>query len=134
MNDNKYYIANGNNKKSEESNKYLKISKLISIDDKHGIYRLKKKKPILPIIKPSLFNIFNNNLIINHNNNSSILDNNNHMKTEGPNMSNQNRLIFNGIFNDYKANLHYSNINNNELKYKLFSPYKKYNISILKGS
>ena len=124
INDIKYYITNGNNKNSEESNRNLKISKLISIDNMHDIYRVKRRKPILPIIKPNFFNIFNNS-IINHNNDTSILNNINHIKTETANMNNQKRLITNGIC--------FNNINN-DMKYKLFYPKKSYNLSILKGA
>ena len=124
MNDIKYYITNGNNKNSKESNRNLKFPKLISIENMHDIYRVKRKKPILPIIKPNIFNIFNNS-IINHNNDASILNNINHIKTEGANMNNKKGLVTNSI---------YSNNIINDVKYKLFYPKKSYNLSILKGS
>ena len=131
MNDIKYYITNENSRKSEESNKYLKISKLSSIDNMHDIYRIKRKKPILPlIIRPNYYNIFNNNSI-NHND-SSFLNNINHLKTEGINMNNKNKLLFNGFYNDYNLLGHFANNTNNDLRYKLIYP-KKFNISIFKG-
>ena len=138
MHDIKYYITNDNYKKLDESNRhinYLKIPKLHSIDHSNDIYRIKPKRPLLPIIKPSLFNLFSNNSI-NHYKDTSFFNNPIvHLKTEAEN-TNRKRMIFNGLKNEYNGIVNTTNNSiNSELKYKLFYPsHKKYNISTLKGA
>ena len=144
LNDMKYCITNGNYKKMDDSYKsnkkfnYLKSQKFNSIERTYDTRSLKTttNKPILPIIKPSLFNIFNNNSI-NHNKDSSFLSPITHLKTEENNINNRRRILFNGNKIDYN-NVFWNNSNNsinNDFRYKLFVPrYRKYNISTLKGS
>ena len=139
MHDIKYYITNDNYKKLDESNRhinYLKIPKLHSIDHSNDIYRIKPKRPLLPIIKPSLFNLFSNNSI-NHYKDTSFFNNPTlQLKTEAEN-TNRKRMIFNGLKNEYNGIINSTNNSsiNSELKYKLFYPsHKKYNISTLKGA
>ena len=143
LNDLKYCITNGNYKKMEDSYKsnkkfnYLKSQKFNSIERTYDTHSLKTttNKPILPIIKPSLFNLFTNNSI-NHNKDSSLLSPMTHLKTEENNINNRRRILFNGNKIDYN-NIFWNNSNNsinNDFRYKLFIPrYKKYNISTLKG-
>ena len=136
LRDIKYYITNDNYKKLDESNKhinYLKIPKLHSIDHTNDVYRVKSRKPILPIIKPSLFSLFSNNSI--QNKDSSFLSPFTHLKTEAESI-NRKKMIFNGMKNDYNVFVNNTNNSiNNDFKYKLFFPsYKKYNISTLKGA
>ena len=138
LQDLKYYITNGNSKKIEEQNKhikYLKIPTLNSIDHSNDIYRIKPNKPFLPIIKPSLFNLFTNSSI-NHNRDSSFLNPKIHMKTEGENINSRKRILFNGIKNEYNMIVNNTNNSiNNDLRYKLFYPnHKNFNFSILKSS
>ena len=134
LQDIKYYITKGNHIKLDEYSKplnYLKIPKLNSIEQSNNIYRVKTNKPFLPIIKPSLFNIFSNSKI-NHNKDFSYLSPVVRLKTESENLNNKNNNIFTGIKNDYYRLV--NNTNNNikyDLRYKLFFPItKKFNYPI----
>ena len=131
LHDIKYYITNGNYKKLDEYNKsinYLKIPKFNSIDHSNNMYRVKSNKPFLPIIKPSLFNLFSNSSI-NHNKDSSFLSPVTYLKTEADNTNNRKNILFNKIKNDYNRLI--NNTNNklkNDFRYKLFNPNpNKYN-------
>ena len=132
------YISNDNYKKLDESNRhinYLKIPKLNSIDCSNDIYRIKRRKLFLPIIKPSLFNLLTNNSINQYRDSSFFNNPIVHLETEAENIK-RKRMIFNGLKNEYNGIVNStSNSINNELKYKLFYPtHKKYNISTLKGA
>ena len=107
---------------------YLKIPKFNSIDHSNNMYRVKSNKPFLPIIKPSLFNLFSNSSI-NHNKDSSFLSPVTYLKTEADNTNNRKNILFNKIKNDYNRLI--NNTNNklkNDFRYKLFNPNpNKYN-------
>ena len=129
LKDIQYYIKNRNNK-NNESNKqirYFKVNNLNLIENKNYNFRDNINKPFLPIIKPSLFNVFSNNSI-SQNRDSSILNQYNHLKTESTYKNSRKRIILNEIKNDFKAlgNNTKKRINN-DLRCKLFSPeYKNY--------
>ena len=132
LKDVKYCITNRKHKNFDELNNrinYFKVPNLNSIGNKNYIFREKTKKPFLPIIKPSLFNIFRNSSI-NQNKDSSFLNPTLHLKTESTNNT-RKRILFNELKNDYSAlknNNIITNSLNNGLRYKLFYPkYKKYN-------
>ena len=137
LRDIKYYITNGNYKKFDEKFNYLKNPIYNSLEHIYDNHKNKyNNKPVLPMIKPSLFNILSNNNN-NHNKDTSFLNPIIRLKTEDNNAIN-NRKRFISVANKIDYNVFWNNSNNslnNELKYKIFLPsYKKYNISTLKGS
>ena len=138
LKDVKYDRTNGNYKKFDESIRkynYLKNPIYNSVEHiyENNLMR-NNNRPILPLIKPSLFNIFSN--INNQNKETSLLNPINRLKTEENNANNRKRFISIGNKIDY--NVFWNNSNhsiNNDFKYKLFLPSnKRYNISTLKGS
>jgi serine/threonine protein kinase len=138
LKDVKYDRTNGNYKKFDESIRkynYLKNPIYNSVEHiyENNLMR-NNNRPILPLIKPSLFNIFSN--INNQNKETSLLNPINRLKTEENNPN--NRKIFISIGNKIDYNVFWNNSNhsiNNDFKYKLFLPSnKRYNISTLKGS
>ena len=139
LKDIQYYITNGNHKRFDESNRKFNYLKNIVCSSVEHIYDNHKNKnnnkPVLPMIKPSLFNIFSNNN--NHNKDTSFLSPFTRLKTEENNTNNNRKRII-SIGNKIDYNFFWNNVNNsinNEMKYKIFMPrYKKYNISTLKGS
>ncbi len=138
LRDIKYYITNGNYKKFDEKFNYLKNPIYNSLEHIYDNHKNKNiNKPVLPMIKPSLFNILSNNTNNNHNKDTSFLNPIIRLKTEDNNAIN-NRKRFISVANKIDYNVFWNNSNNslnNELKYKIFLPsYKKYNISTLKGS
>ena len=136
LKDVKYYVTNGNSKKMNDSIKrynYLKNPIYNSVEHIYDNHKIKTNKPFLPIIKPSLFNIFANN----QNKDTSFLNPITRLKTENNDVnSNRKRFISNGNKIDFNALWNNSNNSiNNDFKYRFFMPnYKKFNISTLKGS
>ena len=121
-------------KKIEEPNRnmvYLRHQKLNSIDHLKEISRKKPNNPVLPIIKNSLFSIFNNHSITNKESPSNLAPFM-HLKTDEGIRDNRKKLLYNIHRNDFSSFGNHTNLGlTNELKYKLFYP--KFNSSTLKG-
>ena len=138
LKDIKYDRTNGNYTKFEESIRkynYLKNPIYNSVEHIYDNNLMRNNnRPILPLIKPSLFNIFSN--INNNNKETPLLNPINRLKTEENNAYNRKRFISIGNKIDYNVFGNNSNNSiNNDFKYKLFLPSnKRYNISTLKGS
>ena len=136
LNSVKYYITNGNYNKMNEINKnylYFKSPKLNYVNHAHDINRRKINKPLLPIIKTSLFSLISNNGI-NHNKDLSILSPDYHLTTEATNEDSRKRMLYIGNRNAFNGFNKSNRSINNELRNKLFYPnIKKINISKLKG-
>mgnify|MGYP002624748328 CR=1 FL=1 len=136
LNSVKYYITNGNYNRMNEINKnyiYFKSPKKNYINHFHDINRRRINKPILPIIKTSLFSLISNNGI-NHNKDFSILSPDYHLRTEATNEDARKRMLYIGNRNAFNGFNKSNKSINNDLRNKLFYPnIKKINISKLKG-
>jgi hypothetical protein len=143
LNDINHYITNENRKKSEESKRqfnFLINQNFNSIEQIFDNLKPKSKKPLLPTIKPNLFNINTINSFNQNNKDSSCFSSLQYLKTEeNNNIKNRKRLRYNnGNKNEYhEFNELWNNSNysvNNKMKYKLcFHNYKGANISNLMG-